>query len=105
MKLEFEPNASTFSSVESDFLKDAKAEETSAEVFEMLNAGIKAAQEGRRNEARNLLLRVTEMDSENENAWLWLASISEYPEELLVFLNSVLDINPENERAQEWAKA
>jgi CheY-like chemotaxis protein len=105
MKLEFETNASTFPSVESDFLTVAKAGEISAEVLEMLNAGIKAAQEGRRAEARNLLLRVTEMDSENENAWLWLASISEYPEELLVFLNSVLKINPENERALEWAKA
>lgn len=105
MKLEFETNASTFPSVESDFLNDAKAGKISAEVLEMLNDGIKAAQEGRRAEARNLLLRVTEMDSENENAWLWLASISEYPEELLVFLNSVLKINPENERALEWAKA
>ncbi|MGC2238809.1 MAG: response regulator [Pyrinomonadaceae bacterium] len=105
MKLEFETNTSTFPSVESDFLNDAEAGKISAEVLEMLNDGIKAAQEGRRAEARNLLLRVTEMDSGNENAWLWLASISEYPEELLVFLNSVLKINPENERALEWAKA
>ncbi|HYJ90844.1 MAG TPA: response regulator, partial [Pyrinomonadaceae bacterium] len=39
----------------------------------------------------------------SENAWLWLASISEYPEELLVFLNNVLDINPQNERALQWS--
>ncbi|HEY0429665.1 MAG TPA: response regulator [Pyrinomonadaceae bacterium] len=105
MKLEFESNTTTFPSVENDLLQDAKVKKTSAEAAEMLNAGIKAAQEGRRAEARNLLLRVTEMDSENENAWLWLASISEYPEELLVFLNSVLKINPENVRALEWVKA
>lgn len=105
MKLEFESNTTTFPSVETDFISEEKAENFSAGVAEMLNAGIKAAQEGRRGEARNLLLSVTEMDSENENAWLWLASISEYPEELLVFLNSVLKINPENERALEWAKA
>jgi CheY-like chemotaxis protein len=105
MKLEFESNTTASTSVENDFLNDIKPENASIEAAEMLNAGIKAAQEGRRGEARNLLLQVTELDSENENAWLWLASISEYPEELLIFLNSVLKINPENERALEWAKA
>jgi tetratricopeptide (TPR) repeat protein len=105
MKLEFESSASTYSPVETDFFNDVNNNGKSAEVAEMLNAGIKAAQEGRRAEARNFLLLVTEKDSENENAWLWLASISEYPEELLVFLNSVLKINPNNERAIEWAKA
>ncbi len=105
MKLEFESNTTASTSIENDFLNDIKPENALTEAAEMLNAGIKAAQEGRRGEARNLLLQVTELDSENENAWLWLASISEYPEELLIFLNSVLKINPENERALEWAKA
>lgn len=71
----------------------------------MLKAGINAAKEGNRAEARALLLRVTESQSDNETAWLWLASISEYPEELLVFLNQVLSVNPHNERALEWSKA
>ena len=70
-----------------------------------LNQGIKAAQSGNRVQARALLLRATELDPQNENAWLWLASISEYPEELLGFLNHVLDINPENQRAVEWKAA
>ena len=74
-------------------------------VSEMLSAGIKAAQAGNRREARTALLKVTEADAVNENAWLWLASISEYPEELLVFLKNVLTINPANERALEWSKA
>ena len=74
-------------------------------ISEMLRAGIKAAQAGNRSEARHLLLSVTEADSTNENAWLWLASISEYPEELLVFLKNVLKINPGNERAIEWSQA
>src|ERR1044072_6475695 len=105
MKLEFESNTTASPSVENDFLNDIKPETAANEAAEMLSAGIKAAQEGRRGEARNLLLQVTELDSENENAWLWLATISEYPEELLTFLNSVLKINPENESALEWAKA
>ena len=83
----------------------------SSEVFdaektnEMLKAGIDAAREGNRAAARALLLRVTESQADNETAWLWLASISEYPEELLVFLNNVLSVNPQNERALEWSRA
>lgn len=76
-----------------------------SEVQEFLKSGIKAAQNGDRAGARTALLRATELDPRNENAWLWLASISEYPEELLVFLNNVLDINPENARALEWRAA
>jgi CheY-like chemotaxis protein len=101
MRLEFEPNASALPFVE----KDAVNQPAVSETDKFLREGVKAAQEGNRAEARNLLLRVTEVDSDNENAWLWLASISEYPEELLVFLNNVLRVNPHNERALEWHKA
>ena len=105
MRLEFSSNDSTTSFVENEYPQNSLSENGSEEISEMLRAGIKAAQGGSRAEARHMLLRVTEADPKNENAWLWLASISEYPEELLVFLNNVLDINPENERALEWAKA
>ena len=84
---------------------DKKAREDSADFAEArssLNQGIKAAQAGNRTQARASLLRATELDPRNENAWLWLASISEYPEELLGFLNHVLAIDPTNERAVEW---
>jgi CheY-like chemotaxis protein len=101
MRLEFEPNASVVPFVE----KDVVSRDVSSDAEKMLREGIKAAQEGNRAEARNLLIRVTETDADNENAWLWLASISEYPEELLVFLNNVLRINANNERALEWHKA
>lgn len=97
MRLDFESNTSTFTATET-------SNETEA-ARELLRDGIKAAQAGNRSEARHLLLRVTESDPRNENAWLWLASISEYPEELLVFLKNVLEINPDNERAIEWTKA
>jgi len=70
---------------------------------EYLNAGIRAAQGGDRKAARRDLMSALDIDPHSENAWLWLASISEYPEELLVFLNNVLDINPNNERALQWS--
>jgi CheY-like chemotaxis protein len=98
MRLEVDQNAPDFSSnVNAD-------EPSSQEKFaEFLNAGIKAAQAGDRKAARRNLMAALDLDAQSENAWLWLASISEYPEELLVFLNNVLDINPKNERALQWS--
>jgi Tfp pilus assembly protein PilF len=83
----------------------APIDNRSSETASYLSHGIRAAQAGNRAEARTALFKVTENDPQNEAAWLWLASISEYPEELLVFLNNVLEINPENERAKEWKTA
>lgn len=75
------------------------------DVKKSLDDGIKAAQAGNRVAARAFLLEAVEADQRCELAWLWLASISEYPEELLAFLNNVLDINPENRRAIDWSAA
>jgi len=47
---------------------------------EYLNAGVKAAQSGDRKTARRNLMSALDIDAQSENAWLWLASISEYPE-------------------------
>lgn len=101
MRLEFEPNASALPVVENEVSVGSQP----SDLDRVLREGVKAAQEGNRAEARTLLLRVTDADADNENAWLWLASISEYPEELLVFLNNVLRVNPNNERALEWHHA
>ena len=104
MRLEFESNSSALPVTEITS-ENEPVEKGSGAAKELLREGIKAAQAGNRSEARHLLLRVTELESANENAWLWLASISEYPEELLVFLKNVLEINPDNQRAIEWTKA
>jgi CheY-like chemotaxis protein len=104
MKLEINPIAkpNTGSLVSEDV--NSLQNENVARASEALKRGISAAKAGNRHEARTLLLRVTESDSKSETAWLWLASISEYPEELLVFLQNVLAINPDNQRALDWTK-
>ena len=105
MKLDFETNTSTVPFIDNGSVNNSNFETGAAETLELLRDGIKAAQNGNRIEARKLLLRVSDAEPNNENAWLWLASISEYPEELLIFLNNVLSINPNNERALEWSVA
>jgi len=84
---------------------DAVVSNYDRQANEALREGVQAAQAGDRAAARTALLRATELDPSSESAWLWLASISEYPEELLIFLNNVLEINPHNGRALEWVAA
>lgn len=105
MKLEFESHVENHSSFTGNYTLEAVDSAAEIDVFRTLQAGVKAAQDGNRADARTLLLQVTEAAPDNENAWLWLASISDYPEELLVFLNNVLSINPNNARALEWSHA
>ncbi len=81
------------------------SEEAAREINSLLRSGIDAAKNGNRDEAKALLFRVTDIEPNNEMAWLWLASVSEYPEELLTFLQKVLNLNPHNEQALEWERS
>jgi CheY-like chemotaxis protein len=71
---------------------------------EMLKAAIKMAHSGKKSEAKRIFLYVANSEPNNEAAWLWLASLSEYPEELLCFLKNALRVNPNNQKALEWQK-
>ncbi len=102
MKLELDIQSPQNSSVSHDSVSANGFDAGSEDAKKLLRSGIKSAKDGNRVEARQMLLQVTEVEPDNETAWLWLASISEYPEELLVFLQNVLKINPANERAIEW---
>ncbi|MGD9562722.1 MAG: response regulator [Pyrinomonadaceae bacterium] len=88
-----------------DSALDAAVEDRAAQAANYLREGIRAAQSGNRAAARIALLGAAELDPQSESAWLWLSSISEYPEELLAFLTNVLEINPHNARALEWTAA
>ncbi|MBO9369966.1 MAG: roadblock/LC7 domain-containing protein [Chloroflexi bacterium] len=66
-----------------------------------LEDGIRAAQAGKKSLARQLLLKVTELDPFREDAWLWLSWVAESPEEAMTYLQTVLALNPNNRRAQE----
>lgn len=77
-------------------------------VAKALEAGIRAARDGNKKLARRLLTRVTELDPADEAAWLWLASVAETSEKALVCLQTVLALNPDNQRAREglrWVQA
>src|SRR5512136_2324196 len=65
-----------------------------------LTDGIAAAKDGRRAEARELLLRVVDADENNIQAWLWLSGVVTTLEDREVCLQNVLALDPVNEAAQ-----
>jgi twitching motility two-component system response regulator PilG len=74
----------------------------SANVAALLQQAIAAAKAGDKGQARPLLIEVTELDPENEAAWMWRASVSLTPKDAAWCLNKVLAINPENKQARDW---
>lgn len=66
-----------------------------------LNAGISALKAGNRLEARTWLMRVVEIDEENEQAWLWLSGTMDSHEDKRICLENVLTLNPNNLAAQK----
>jgi twitching motility two-component system response regulator PilG len=65
-----------------------------------IQAGIAAARAGDKAQARLLLHRAIEHAPTSEIAWLWLASLAETAEKGAQHLETVLKINPNNERAR-----
>lgn len=102
MRLEFEPNVTALPLVENEVFDEVNI---SPDPQVLLKKGISAAQSGDRKLARELLTEVVEADHGSADALMWLASISEYPEELLAYLERVLEIEPDNSKALKWHSA
>lgn len=104
MRLEFEPNVTAIPLVENEVFEHL-GHPQQHDLDTLLKKGISAAQCGDRSLARRLLTEATDVEPSCETAWMWLASISEYPEELLAFLDRVMEINPSNDKAADWRRA
>lgn len=67
---------------------------------EMLLHGIAAARAGDDAEALRLLRRVTEIEPDNVEAWVWRASVAENPADKKAFLEEALSLDPRNREAE-----
>ncbi|PDV98165.1 hypothetical protein [Candidatus Chloroploca asiatica] len=65
-----------------------------------LYEGAVALQEGNREQALELLLRVVEADETNEEGWLWLSGAVDDIDDQRTALQNVLAINPLNHHAR-----
>ncbi|MBP1468592.1 hypothetical protein EYB53_022960, partial [Candidatus Chloroploca sp. M-50] len=70
-----------------------------AEPESILQLGIEAAREGKKDEARQLFRLLTRQEPENAQGWLWLAGVAENREERQNALERVLTLDPQNEMA------
>ena len=58
-----------------------------------LRIAIQAAREGRKVEARDLLIKLVEVDPQNETAWMWLAGLVDSLESFIFAAQSVCAIS------------
>jgi len=65
----------------------------------LIEQGIAAARQGRYDRAQHLLEQVLEIDTNQEDAWLWLAAISQDRSLARAIYKRVLGANPASERA------
>jgi twitching motility two-component system response regulator PilG len=71
-----------------------------SEAVLLLREGIAAARSGDKTRTRTLLRQVTDLDPQNEMAWLWRANSADQPEEVVDCLRKALEVNPNNENAK-----
>jgi hypothetical protein len=68
---------------------------------ELLQQAIGLVQMGDKSGAVKILKGIVTKDPRNENAWLWLASCFDKPENKIRSLQKVLEINPNNQKAKQ----
>jgi tetratricopeptide (TPR) repeat protein len=71
------------------------------EAARLYQRGMAAARGGQKRIAAGLLTRSIQLDPHNEGAWLWLSGVLDDPQQIAFCLNSVLKLNPNNERARK----
>lgn len=69
---------------------------------ELLRQGVDAARAGRKTDARDLLIRVVEVEPRNELAWMWLTGLVDDLEDKIIACENVLAINPANDKVKAY---
>lgn len=66
----------------------------------IVQVGIAAAKVGSKARARAAFREAIALDPSNEQAWLWLAGVTDDPNEGIAYLERVLRLNPQSHRAR-----
>ncbi|MFQ3660984.1 MAG: hypothetical protein SNJ69_01175 [Chloroflexaceae bacterium] len=76
-----------------------------AEPDSILQLGIEAARDNKKEEARQLFRLLTRQEPTNVQGWLWLAGVAENREERQAALERVLELDPDNDMAIKGLRA
>jgi len=66
---------------------------------DLMRLGVRTAKAGNRDNARVIFQQVLDQDKRNEAAWLWMASLAENNLDRRRYLETVLQLNPNNPTA------
>jgi len=66
---------------------------------ELFNLAVEAVNQGNKQSARVMFRKILGEDKRNTRAMLWLAKIAGSEKERLLWLNKILDVNPNHEGA------
>jgi hypothetical protein len=66
-----------------------------------MRLGIRTAKAGNRTNARVIFQQILATDKRNEHAWLWMASLAETSTDRRRYLETVLQLNPDNNTAKK----
>lgn len=66
---------------------------------ELFNLAVEAVNQGNKQSARVMFRKILGEDKRNTRAMLWLAKIAGTEKERLLWLNKILDVNPNHEGA------
>ncbi len=67
--------------------------------------GIAAAKAGKKEEARKFLQASLKLEPDSEVSWLWMVTLARNKKERLLYLRSLLQVNPENETGLKAVRA
>ena len=67
-----------------------------------LRRAVDAARAGRKQEARDLLLKIVDDHPQNEAAWIWLSGLVDSLEDRIIACENALTINPNNEKVRAY---
>lgn len=67
----------------------------------LLQQGIQAAQSGNKAAAKELFVQALKLDPRSELGWMWMVQVVESDQEREFCLGKILEINPNNQQAQQ----
>lgn len=72
---------------------------------ELMQLGVRTAKNGNKEGARVIFDKILAVDKRHERAWLWMASLADNEIDRRRYLQTVLNINPNNSSAKKYIKS
>lgn len=71
---------------------------------ELMQLGVRTAKNGNKEGARVIFDKILAVDKRHERAWLWMASLADNDIDKRRYLQTVLNINPNNSSAKKYLR-